>query len=74
MKRFAARGIGITFVNRFGIERELDEGVLRHVPLKGPMLSFLGIYVRSARTLPPAVDAFIQIATDEIQRREQEED
>jgi hypothetical protein len=35
MKGLAVRGVGVAFVNRLGIERELKQGLLRHVRLKG---------------------------------------
>jgi DNA-binding transcriptional LysR family regulator len=73
MKELAARGVGVAFVNRFGIERELKQGLLRHVRLKGQSPSNLGAYVRAGRSLPPAVDAFARIVAEEIERREAEE-
>jgi DNA-binding transcriptional LysR family regulator len=73
MKELAARGVGVAFVNRFGIERELKQGLLKHVRLKGPSPSNLGVYVRAGRALPPAVDAFTRLAAEEIERRAAEE-
>jgi DNA-binding transcriptional LysR family regulator len=45
------------------------------VPLKTQLrlTTELGVYVRAGRTLPPAVDAFIRILAEEIERREAEE-
>lgn len=73
MKELAARGVGIAFVNRFGIERELKQGLLSHIRLKGQSPSNLGVYVRAGRSLPPALDAFTRIAAEEIERRAGEE-
>lgn len=73
MKELAARGVGVAFVNRLGIERELKQGLLRHVRLKGVSPSNLGIYVRAGRALSPALDAFTRIAAEEIERRAEEE-
>jgi DNA-binding transcriptional LysR family regulator len=73
MKRMVMAGLGIAFVNRFGIERELQQMTLRHTPLKAPVVFHLGIYVRAERVLPPVIDAFIRIAAEEIQRQESEE-
>ena len=70
MRGLATRGIGIAFVHQFGIERECAQGLLRHIPLKGAEVAYLGIYVRAERTLPTALDAFARIAADEIRRRE----
>ncbi|HMN80177.1 MAG TPA: LysR substrate-binding domain-containing protein [Burkholderiaceae bacterium] len=71
----AMRGAGIAFQTRVGIERDLAERRLAFVPLKAavPLVSELGAYVRAGRTLPPAVDAFVQIVADELQRREAQE-
>jgi DNA-binding transcriptional LysR family regulator len=73
MKELAARGAGIAFVNRLGIERELKQGLLRHLRLKALSPSNLGVYVRAGRSLPPALDAFTRIAAEEIERRATEE-
>jgi len=74
-KTLAGRGLGIAFQTRLGLERELAEGRLVHVPLKSPgrLLTELGVYVRAGRTLPPVLDAFIRIVAEEIERRESEE-
>lgn len=73
MRRLAVQGTGLAFVNRLGIENELRQGTLVHLPLKPRVIFHLGIYVRKLRTLPPALDALIQLAATEIERREQEE-
>lgn len=69
MKGLAARGMGVTFLNRFGIERELEQGELAHVPLRPSIVNHLGVYVRVERMLPPALDAFARVAAEEIGRR-----
>lgn len=71
MKELAARGIGIAFVNAFGIERDLQTGRLRHIPLRGAPPSDLGAYVRAGRALPPALDAFTRVVAAAIEAREQ---
>ena len=68
MKGLAARGLGVAFLTRFGIEREIGLGELVHLPLRPAITSHLGIYVRVARTLPPALDAFVRVAAEEIAR------
>lgn len=73
MKGFALRGTGVAFVNRFGIERELQAGQLRHIPLRGAARLSLGAYVRAGRALSPALDAFVRLAAAEIERREAQE-
>lgn len=67
-KRLAMRGMGIAFQTRIGIEDELASGKLVHVPLSSPqpLVSELGVYVRSGRTLPAALDAFIRAIAEEI--------
>jgi DNA-binding transcriptional LysR family regulator len=73
MKGLAARGLGIGFLNRFGIEREIQNRELVHLPLKPTIASHLGVYVRVARTLPPALDAFVRVVSAEIERRQTDE-
>ncbi len=76
MKNLAIRDLGIAFMSRVGLENEIRAGTLVHVPLedRGPVFTELGLYMRANANLPVAVDAFVQIATAEIQRRAQEED
>ncbi|MCQ4256632.1 LysR family transcriptional regulator [Stutzerimonas stutzeri] len=73
--QMAKRGAGIAFQTRIGIEAELASGALVHVPLNdnGQVLSDLGVYVRSSRYLPVAVDAFVRALCEEIASREQAE-
>jgi DNA-binding transcriptional LysR family regulator len=73
MKGLAVRGLGVGFLNRFGIEREIQSQELVHIPLKPVIASHLGVYVRVTRTLPPALDAFVRVAANEIYRRQAEE-
>jgi len=73
MKGLALRGLGIAFLNRFGVEKEVSEGTLRHVPLKPAIGNQLGAYVRAERALPPALDAFARVAADEIALLERQE-
>lgn len=77
-KALALRGLGVAFQTRIGMERELADGRLVHVPLVAPgksarVLSELGVYVRAGRTLPPVLDAFIRLVAEELERREAEE-
>lgn len=74
-KSLVERGVGIFFQSRLGLERELGEGRLVHVPLDTPTILYseLGVYVRAGRTLPPALDAFNRIVADAIETRENEE-
>lgn len=71
-KTLAGRGIAVAFQTRIGLEREIAEGRLAHVPLRapGPLVSDLGIYVRAGRTLPAVLDAFIRLMAEELERRE----
>ncbi|MFM9969314.1 MAG: LysR family transcriptional regulator [Burkholderiales bacterium] len=73
MKEFAARGAAVAFTNRFGIERELRAGLLRHLPLKPAIYSGLGVYVRAGRSPTPALDAFTRLAAEAIETRQTEE-
>ncbi|WP_420992103.1 LysR family transcriptional regulator [Cupriavidus sp. 30B13] len=74
-KSLVERGVGLFFQSRLGLERELREGRLVHVPLDAPttLYSELGVYVRAGRTLPSALDAFIHLAAEAIEWREDEE-
>lgn len=72
MKQMACQGRGVAFVNRLGIEDELLQGSLVHLPLKKAMPSLLGIYVRSGRSLPPALDRFCQLAIEQLQLHQQQ--
>ncbi|WP_312478179.1 LysR family transcriptional regulator [Stutzerimonas nitrititolerans] len=70
-KRLAMRGMGLAFQTRLGIEEELAAGQLQLVPLKAAqfVVSELGVYVRSGRSLPAALDAFIRLVEDELAQR-----
>jgi DNA-binding transcriptional LysR family regulator len=75
MKNLAIRGLGVAFQTRFGMEYELNQGLLVHVPLLAPtpVMSELGVYVRARRPLPPALEACVQLLSEELVRREAEE-
>ncbi|TBV11112.1 LysR family transcriptional regulator [Stutzerimonas kirkiae] len=72
-QQMARRGIGVAFQTRIGIEAEIARGELVHLPLtdNGGVFSDLGVYVRGARYLPVAVDAFVRALCEEIAEREQ---
>ncbi|WP_395319998.1 LysR family transcriptional regulator [Variovorax sp. UC74_104] len=74
-RTMAIRGVGLAFQTRVGIEKEMREGTMAHVPLVGPMpiVSELGVYARDGRWLPPALDALLRALSEEIARREAEE-
>ena len=75
MREVATRAIGIAFQTRIGLERQLAEGSIVHVPLdaSGPIWSDLGIYTRAGRSLPAALDVFLQLLCAEVARREHAE-
>ncbi len=68
MQEMAARGLGLAFQNRLGLEEDLASGRVRHLPLQTPgeLYAEMGVYVRADRALPPAVDALVRIAADEL--------
>ena len=72
MKSLALRGLGVAFQTAFGLEAELRDGLLVHLPLHDPvpLVSELGAYVRAGRPLPSAVDAFLNLLSDELAARE----
>jgi DNA-binding transcriptional LysR family regulator len=74
-RQLARRGLGVAFQTRIGIEHDLHEGRLRHIPLNdnGAVFSDLGLYVRAGRYLPVAVDAFVRALGEEILSLEQAE-
>lgn len=60
----------IGFQTALGIEPMVADGRLIHVPLevaRGPIWAELGIYVRAGRSLPGAVDLFLQVLVAELQ-------
>jgi DNA-binding transcriptional LysR family regulator len=75
MKSLATRGFGVAFQTRVGLEAELRDGLLVHLPLTDPkpLVSELGAYVRAERPLPSAVDAFLNVLRDELAAREANE-
>ena len=72
MKSLALRGLGVAFQTAFGLEAELRDGLLVHLPLHDPvpLVSELGAYVRAGRPLPSAVDAFLNVLSDELSARQ----
>jgi DNA-binding transcriptional LysR family regulator len=75
MRELAARGTGIAFQTRLGLERQIADGAVVHVPIDagGPIWSDLGVYVRNGRSLPATISTFLQLLEDEIRNREQAE-
>jgi DNA-binding transcriptional LysR family regulator len=75
MKNLAEHNLGIAFMSRIGLEKELSQETLVHIPLedRGPVFTELGLYMRANASLPVAVDAFVQVATAEIHRRAKDE-
>lgn len=69
MRQLAMHTPMIGFQTRIGMEHSIAEGRLVHVPLDeaGPVWSELGVYVRAGRSLPAAVELFLQILTRELQ-------
>lgn len=60
----------IGFQTPIGMETLVAKGKLVHVPLetsRGPIWSELGIYVRAGRSLPGAIDLFLQVLIGELQ-------
>jgi DNA-binding transcriptional LysR family regulator len=72
MRELAARGTGIAFQTRLGLERQIADGAIVHVPIDagGPIWSDLGVYVRAGRSLPATLAIFLQLLGEEISARE----
>jgi DNA-binding transcriptional LysR family regulator len=65
----------ISFQASIGLESEIASGTLKHVPLAGgsALVTELGAYIRSGRTVPLALDVLIAKLRDEIAIREGQE-
>ena len=72
MRESAKRGIGIAFQTRVGLEQDIADGRLVHIPLDadGPIWSDLGVYVRGGRALPATLDLTLHILTEELRESE----
>ncbi|WP_319774053.1 LysR family transcriptional regulator [Breoghania sp.] len=73
MHQLVRTGEAIAFQTPIGLETMIESGALVHVPLNGPVLSDLGVYVRAGRSLPAPVDLFLQLLTAELQERQRNE-
>lgn len=67
-RKLALSGMGVTFQTIIGIEEDLANKRLFHIPITHPsvMNSELGVYVRSNRTLPVAADYFVRDLIHEL--------
>ncbi len=74
-RQMARHGLGVAFQTRVGIEEDLDKGELVHVPLsdQGGIYSDLGLYARTGRDLPGAVEALAHLLDEEIGIRQRVE-
>jgi DNA-binding transcriptional LysR family regulator len=73
MRKLAAEGVGVAFHARLGATGDPDARKVVHIPLRTPRKLFweMGVYVRAGRSPPPALDAFLKLATVEIERRQE---
>ncbi|MGC5700629.1 LysR family transcriptional regulator [Pseudomonas sp. NFXW11] len=74
-RQMARHNMGVAFQTRVGIEADLARGELVHIPLsdQGGIYSDLGLYARSGRDLPSAVEALAHLLGEEIALRERAE-
>lgn len=74
-RQMARHNLGVAFQSRIGIECDLASAELVHIPLsdQGGIYSDLGLYVRSGRDLPGAVEALAHLLGEEIALRERQE-
>lgn len=74
-RQMARHGLGVAFQTRVGIEEDLGKGELVHVPLsdQGGIYSDLGLYARTGRDLPGAVEALAHLLDEEIGVRQRVE-
>ena len=62
MKRFVMAGLGVSFLAASNFKREVDEGILKAIPLAPePMIRKLGLIYRKDKALPKAALGFIQV-------------
>lgn len=68
MKQLTLRTGAICFQTRFALDEDLKEGRLIAPPLHsgGPVITELGVFVRSGRALPGSVSAFIALAGEAL--------
>lgn len=74
-RQMARHNMGVAFQTRVGVEVDLQKGELLHIPLsdQGGIYSDLGLYARSGRDLPSAVEALAHLLSEEIALRERAE-
>ncbi|AGL83707.1 DNA-binding transcriptional LysR family regulator [Pseudomonas protegens] len=74
-RQMARHNMGVAFQTRVGVEADLQKGELLHIPLsdQGGIYSDLGLYARSGRDLPSAVEALAHLLSEEIALRERAE-
>lgn len=67
-RKLALAGMGVAFQTVIGIEDDLVNQRLFHIPITRPniMNSELGVYVRANRTLPVAADHFVRALIHEL--------
>jgi DNA-binding transcriptional LysR family regulator len=62
MKRFVLAGLGISFLSGATLEKEVEAGALRAIPLAPePMVRKLGLIYRKDKALSKAALGFIQV-------------
>ncbi|ETX11502.1 LysR family transcriptional regulator [Marinomonas ushuaiensis DSM 15871] len=69
-RNLALKGMGIAFQTKIGIESDIEQCRLVHIPIinRVQLISELGLYVRAKRTLPVAVDFLVREMANEIER------
>ncbi|QIH07232.1 MULTISPECIES: LysR substrate-binding domain-containing protein [unclassified Pseudomonas] len=74
-RQMARHGMGVAFQTRIGVEADLAKGELLHIPLsdQGGIYSDLGLYARSGRELPGAVEVLAHLLDEEIGARQRAE-
>jgi len=68
MRQLATDPPNIGFLTRIGLEREIAAGRLVYVPLndRGPIWTELGVHIRAGRSIPPAIDLFLNLLIEEL--------
>jgi DNA-binding transcriptional LysR family regulator len=70
MKELAKRNEGVALLTRIGLETEIRDGSLVHIPLggDGPIFTELGLYTHARSELSIASQRFVEFASEEIRR------
>jgi DNA-binding transcriptional LysR family regulator len=75
MKNLTLRLNAVAFQSRIGLEAELAAGALIFLGLArpGPLMTELGIFLRQGRSMPSALDVFVNLAREHLAKCESQD-